>query len=63
MKDSIRIQITALVAALMLSSITMLWLFWRFPLSTCIGTIVILGNLLRFTHFARSFDLDVTAPD
>jgi hypothetical protein len=58
-----RIQITVLVAVLMLSSITMVWLFWRFPLLTCIGTMVILGNLLRCAHFARSLDLDLAAPD
>jgi hypothetical protein len=37
----------------------MIWLFWRCPLPTCIGTIVILCSLFRCAHFARSLDLDV----
>jgi hypothetical protein len=63
MKGSNRIQITVLVAFVMLSSITMIWLFWRFPLSACIGTMVILVTFLLCAHFARSPDLDVAAPD
>jgi hypothetical protein len=34
MKESKRIHITVLLTILMLSSITMIWLFWRFPLPT-----------------------------
>jgi hypothetical protein len=63
MKDSKRVQFTLLVAVLMLSSMTMIWLFWRFLLSTCMGTVVIMAIFLRCAHFARSFDLDVAAAD
>jgi len=63
MRDSRRIHITLLLTVLMLSSITMVWLFWRCPLPTCIGTIVILCSLFRCALSARSPALDVAAPD
>jgi hypothetical protein len=45
-----------------LSSITMLWLLWRFPIPTCIGSIVLLGFLLHCVHIARVLDVAV-GPD
>jgi hypothetical protein len=45
-----------------LSSITMLWLLWRFPIPTCIGSIVLLGFLLHCVRIARVLDVAV-GPD
>jgi putative effector of murein hydrolase LrgA (UPF0299 family) len=63
MKESKRIQITVLLAVLMLSSITMIWFFWRFPVPTSIATMVLLATLFQCARIARSFDADVSALD
>ena len=63
MNDSKRIHITALLAVLMLSSITMIWLFWRFPVPTSIATIVLLAMLFQCARIANSFDPDAPALD
>jgi hypothetical protein len=42
-----------------LSSVTMLWLLWRFPIPTGIGSIVLLGGLLHYVRFARSIELAI----
>jgi hypothetical protein len=39
-----------------LSSLTMLGLFWRFPLPTGVASVALLGGLLRIVHFARLMD-------
>lgn len=62
MPDSKRFNSAALSVVIALSSVTMLWLFWRFPIPTCIGSIVLLGGLLHCVRFARSIDLAV-GPD
>jgi len=37
----------------------MLWLLWRFPIPTGIGTIVLLGGLLHCVRIARLMELAV----
>jgi hypothetical protein len=49
-------HVAALCAVVTLSSLTMLGLFWRFPLPTCVGSIALLGGLLRIVRFARWID-------
>ncbi|MDP9010748.1 MAG: hypothetical protein M3N91_18930 [Pseudomonadota bacterium] len=53
----------ALWALVTLSSLTMLGLFWRFPVPTCIASIALLATLLRCARFARLIDLGSTAED
>jgi hypothetical protein len=59
MTDSKTFDFAALSLVTALSSVTMLWLFWHFPVPTCIGSIVLLGCLLHCVHFARLIDLAV----
>jgi hypothetical protein len=59
MTDSKRFNFAALSAVIRLSSVTMLWLFWRFPIPTCIGCIVVLGCSLHCIRLARLIDLAV----
>ena len=40
------------------SALTMLWLFWRFPVATTITTVVVLAGLAVATHLARSIDFE-----
>jgi hypothetical protein len=44
-----------------LSSLTMLGLFWRFPVPTGIASIALLATLLRCVRFARLIDLAAPA--
>jgi hypothetical protein len=53
-----RTNIFGLIAIVVLSSATMLWLFWHFPVSTGIGTVVVLSALGISARLARSFDTD-----
>lgn len=62
MTESKRFNFAARLAVIALSSITMLWLLWRFPIPTCIGSIVLLGCLLHCVHIARVVDAAV-GPD
>jgi hypothetical protein len=55
--------VAALWAVVTLSSLTMLGLFWRFPIPTCIGSIVLLATLLHCARFARLIDLAASAED
>jgi hypothetical protein len=57
MADSKKIQYAAISAAIALSSLAMLWLLWRFPIPTCIASVVVLGCSLHCTRIARSIDL------
>jgi hypothetical protein len=57
MTASNRNKIAPLAALLALSSATMLWLLWRFPIPTSIGSIALLGCLLHCVRFARLMDL------
>jgi hypothetical protein len=62
MTESKRFNFAARLVAIALSSITMLWLLCRFPIPTCIGSIVLLGCLLHCVHIARVVDVAV-GPD
>ncbi|MDB6082492.1 MAG: hypothetical protein JWN43_373 [Gammaproteobacteria bacterium] len=53
-----RTNIFGLIAIVMLSSATMLWLFWRFPVSTGIATIVVLSAFGISARLARWIDTD-----
>ena len=59
MTESKRFNFAARLAVIALSSITMLWLLWLFPIPTCIGSIVLLGCLLHCVHIARVVDVAV----
>lgn len=59
MTESKRFNFAARLAVIALSSITMLWLLWRFPIPTCIGSIVLLGCLLHCVHIASVVDVAV----
>jgi hypothetical protein len=59
MTDSKRFNFAALSLAIALSSVTMLWLLWRHPMPTCLGSIALLCCLLHCIRFARSIDLAV----
>lgn len=60
MTDSARAKtnIFTLLAILTLSAVTMLWLFWHYPLSTGIATIAVLAILGVSARLARSTDSD-----
>ena len=47
----------AFLAAIALSSLTMLLLLWRFPMPTGIASVVVLGCLLHCTRIAKLIDL------
>jgi uncharacterized integral membrane protein len=51
-----RKKLVAFLCVLALSSITMLFLFWRFPLPTAIFTIAVLGVMVLCTRLARLID-------
>jgi hypothetical protein len=63
MKHSVRIQITVLLAVLLLSSITMVWLFWRFPLLTSLAAIVLVATLFQCARIARTIDTGASMLD
>jgi hypothetical protein len=52
-----RTNIFGFVAIVVLSAVTMLWLFWHHPVSTAIATIVVLAGLgisARLARFVQS---------
>jgi hypothetical protein len=51
-----RLNVVALMAILLCSSVTMLWLFWRFPISTTVAAIAILVGLTLSTRLAAPSD-------
>ena len=57
-RSSSRASIVAFIAILAVSAGTMLWLFWRFPVTTAIVTLVVLGFLAVLGWLARSTDTD-----
>jgi hypothetical protein len=59
MTESKRFNVAARLVVIALSSVTMLWLLWRFPIPTSIACIVSLGILLHCVQFARWVDLAV----
>jgi hypothetical protein len=62
MMESKSFNFAARLVGIALSSSTMLWLLWRFPIPTSVGSIVLLGFLLHCVHFARVVDAAV-GPD
>jgi hypothetical protein len=53
-----RTNICGLIAIVVLSSATMLWLFWHFPVGTGIGTVVVLSAFAVLARLARLIDTD-----
>ncbi|MGA2187703.1 MAG: hypothetical protein ABSH33_04185 [Steroidobacteraceae bacterium] len=51
-----------LLAIVAISSATMLWLFWHYPLGTGIGTLVVLAAFAVLIRLAGSVDTD-SLPD
>lgn len=51
-----RVNIVFLIAMLLTSATTMLWLFWRFPLATSFVTLTVLLGLIISTRWAASTD-------
>jgi hypothetical protein len=61
--SSTRTSMVAFLAILALSAATMLWLFWRFPLTTSLVTIGVLAALGVSARLARSIDTDMSDLD
>ena len=57
--SSARMGIVAFLAILTVSAGTMLWLFWRFPLTTAIVTLGVFAALAVLARLARSIDADM----
>ena len=53
-----RAKVIALIAVVCLSSVTMLWMFWHYPLGTGIATLVILSGLGISARLARWIDTE-----
>jgi hypothetical protein len=53
-----RTNICGLIAIVVLSSATMLWLFWHFPVGTGIATVVVLSAFGVLARLARLVDTD-----
>lgn len=58
-----RANILVFLAVLTLSALTMVWLFWHYPLKTLIATIAVLSALGLSARLARSIDTDGTELD
>ncbi len=54
-----RANIAALLCVVTLSSATMVWLFWHFPVTTGIVTVAVLAALGVSARLARSMDTDM----
>jgi hypothetical protein len=61
--SSKRLGIVAFLAILTVSSATMVWLLWRFPLMTAIVTLGLLGGAAVLARLARSIDVDLNELD
>jgi hypothetical protein len=61
--SSSRMNIFAFLAIVTLSAGTMLWLFWRFPLTTAVITVGVFAVLGVLARLARSIDVDMTDLD
>jgi hypothetical protein len=53
-----RTNMLALLAVLTLSAISMLWLFWHYPLATGIATVAVLTALGVSARLARPADTE-----
>jgi hypothetical protein len=56
---STRMGIVAFLAILTVSAGTMLWLLWRFPLTTAIVTLAVLAALGVLAKLARLIEVDM----
>jgi hypothetical protein len=57
--SSAHMGVVAFLTILTLSAGTMLWLFWRFPLTTAIVTLGVLAALAVLARLARSIDVEM----
>ena len=57
--SSSRMNIAAFLVIVTLSAGTMLWLFWRFPLTTALVTLGVLAVLGVLARLAHSVDVDI----
>ena len=53
-----RANIVGFIAVLTLSALTMVWLFWHYPVKTLIATIGVLAALGISARLARSIEAD-----
>ena len=56
-------KVAALLAILTLSSVTMLLLLWRFPLTTAVVTLAVLMAFAISARLARSIDVEISDLD
>jgi len=56
-----RTNIFGFFGIVFLSSVTMLWLFWRFPITTAIATVLVWAVLGVSARLARSMDTEKMA--
>jgi hypothetical protein len=53
------VNVIALIAIMTASASIMLWLFWRFPLTTAIITVAVLAILGLLGALARSIEAEI----
>jgi uncharacterized membrane protein YqjE len=53
-------NVAALLAIVMLSAVTMVWLFWHYPRITAMVTFIVLAGLGISARLARSIDSDLS---
>ncbi len=56
-----RVNIVFLLAMVLTSAATMVWLFWHFPVATAIVTLTVVLGLSISTRLATSTDYDARA--
>ena len=62
-RASARANVIVLLAILTVSAGTMLWLFWRFPVTTAIITVAVLAILVLLAALARSIEVETLEGD
>ena len=63
MHSSMRAKTVAFIAILTISASLMLWLFWRFPLTTAIVALGIVAALFVLVRLARLIEFDISDMD
>lgn len=63
MHSSTRARTVAFIAILTVSASLMLWLFWRFPLTTAIVALGIVAALFVLVRLARLIEFDISDMD
>ena len=53
-----RTNILGFLSILALSSVTMVWMLWRFPIATGVGTVIVLSVYAVSARLARSIESD-----